>query len=302
MSTLFKGRGKKIFSIVGDFYILIFSSTSLYLLPAMEFESYNIITGCKRSTSSEWFDSVFSIMENSGIIEAFLQEDIQLDDQNLRQRRRYSSHNRSKNLWASEWGQMIISLRTSDPGSWENRKFRRRFRVPFEMFLDIVSECNLLEVFGKLRRRRKIDTEFKVLASLRILGRDVCCDKIEERLNISESHINFFFKQFLQNYANALYSRFVYIPEAIELAEVMKVYRRMGFPGCVGSMDVTHVYWDKCPEVLTFLCKGKEGKPTVSFQVVADHTKRIHHVSKPFYGATNDITITYQEFSAILWR
>ena len=69
----------------------------------------------------------------------------------------------------------------------------------------------------------------------------------------------------------------------------------MGFPGCIGSMDVTHIYWDKCPEALRFLCKGKEGKPTVAFQAVVEHTKRIQHISKPFYGATNDITITYQD-------
>ena len=33
----------------------------------------------------------------------------------------------------------------------------------------------------------------------------------------------------------------------------------------------------------------------MAFQVVAEHSKRIHHISKPFYGATNDITITYQD-------
>jgi hypothetical protein len=44
---------------------------------------------------------------------------------------------------------------------------------------------------------------------------------------------------------------------------------------------------------LRFLCKGKEGKPTVAFQAVVEHTKQ--HISKPFYGATNDITITYED-------
>ena len=32
--------------------------------------------------------------------------------------------------------------------------------------------------------------------------------------------------------------------------------------------------------------------PSDAFQMVCDHTRRIHHVSRPFYGATNDITIT----------
>ena len=29
--------------------------------------------------------------------------------------------------------------------------------------------------------------------------------------------------------------------------------------------------------------------------MVCAHTRRIHHVSRPFYGATNDITINYND-------
>ena len=180
-------------------------------------------------------------------------------------------------------------------GSWLNRKFRRRFRVPYSMFLEIVEECKQYNVFGVQIRKSKIATEYKVLSCLKILGRDLCADELDENLNIAESTVNKFFKMFITNYANSLYSKWVYVPEGEELDAVVKVYEHMGFPGCIGSMDVTHIYWDKCPERLRFLCKGKEGKPTVAFQAVVEHTKRIQHISKPFYGATNDITITYQD-------
>jgi hypothetical protein len=191
-------------------------------------------------------------------------------------------------------------MEVSAENSFERRKSRRRFRVPYEMFVEIVRECDDGDIFGVYQRKRKIPTEFKVLASLRILGRDICCDEIEERLNISESHTNLFFKQFLSNYAEKLYSKYVYVPQNEELHNVVETYRRMGFPGCVGSMDVTHIYWDKCPKRLRFLCKGKEGKPTLAFQCVVDHSKRIHHLSAPFFGATNDISITYQDTYPIL--
>ena len=32
-----------------------------------------------------------------------------------------------------------------------------------------------------------------------------------------------------------------------EMDQVVDDYTRMGFPGCVGSMDVTHLYWNQCP-------------------------------------------------------
>jgi len=157
-------------------------------------------------------------------------------------------------------------------------------------------ECKEHNVFGIRMRKSKVDIEFKILSCPKILGRDLCADEIEEKLNISESTVNKIFKMFITNYAAAImYSKYVYVPEGEEMDRVEEIYRHMGFPGCVGSMDVTHIFWDKCPEKLRFLCKGKEGKPSVAFQCVVEHTRRIQHISKPFYGATNDITITYQD-------
>ena len=40
---------------------------------------------------------------------------------------------------------------------------------------------------------------------------------------------------------------------------------------------------------------GKEGFPTLVFQVVVDHDRRIQYVSNYFYGANNDITICYND-------
>lgn len=136
--------------------------------------------------------------------------------------------------------------------------------------------CTDRDVFGVQIRKRKIPVEFKVLASLKILGRDLCCDEIDESLNISQSHTLYFFKQFINNFAAIFFDQYVHVPKGDELRSILKVYRRMGFPCCVGSMDVTHIYWDKCPNNLRFHCKGKEGKPTIAFQTICDHTRRIN--------------------------
>jgi hypothetical protein len=72
----------------------------------------------------------------------------------------------------------------------------------------------------------------------------------------------------------------------------MEGYRLLGLPGAIGSMDVTHVKWERCPEHLHWSCIGKEKYPTLAFQCVVDHNRRIHHVSVPFWGGSNDKTIT----------
>jgi hypothetical protein len=66
----------------------------------------------------------------------------------------------------------------------------------------------------------------------------------------------------------------------------------MGLPGCVGSIDCTHIGWHKCPAVWTNIMTGGSGKPTLSFQVVVDHNRKVTHCSKWFYGTWNDKMIT----------
>jgi hypothetical protein len=256
-------------------------------------ETIDIVTGVVECSDDEWFDMICKVMETSDFVDRFV-KDIVLKRRAPAKKthKQYESHNSSKDLSASVWGQMLVGPTVSAVGSWFNRKFRRRFRAYLiQCFSRLLQNVRSIMF---LVRQSKIKVEFKVLTCLKILGRDLCADEIEEHLKIAESTVNKFFKMFIYNYANAMYSKWVNVPEGENLDLVESTYRRMRFPGCIGSMDVTHIYWDKCPEALRFLCKGKEGKPTVAFQAVVEHTKRIQHISKPFYGATNDITITYQ--------
>ena len=70
---------------------------------------------------------------------------------------------------------------------------------------------------------------------------------------------------------------------------------RLGLAGCVGSMDCTHIRLDKCPIELSNLCLGKEKFTSLSFQVVVDHAKRIHHCSRYFFGTVNDKNVTLND-------
>lgn len=71
----------------------------------------------------------------------------------------------------------------------------------------------------------------------------------------------------------------------------MKIYNKLGLPGAVGSMDCTHISWEKCPNNISNICYGKEKKTTLAFEVIVDHSKYIVSVSQAFFGSTNDKTI-----------
>ena len=90
---------------------------------------------------------------------------------------------------------------------------------------------------------------------------------MKEILGCGMSTINDWFKRFCKRYSDAYYAKYVYIPTGAALNEVEKVYKWMGFPGCVGSMDVTHVHWGNCPSELRHHCIGRYGYPTLGFNL-----------------------------------
>ena len=113
-----------------------------------------------------------------------------------------------------------------------------------------MKECKEAHIFTTGRKTPTICDEFKVLASLRIWGRNYVTASVCEFLGAAKTTINDFSKLFLVNYLRVFYKKYVYIPdELVGLNEVERVYRYMGLPGCLlGSMDVTHVQWELVPQ------------------------------------------------------
>ena len=87
------------------------------------------------------------------------------------------------------------------------------------------------------------------------------------------------------DYEYNLYQEHVIFPTALDQ------FAYLGFPGCIGSMDVVHVHWGMCPITMSVLCTGKEGFPTLAYQVIVDHFGRAIACTAGFYGSLNDKTI-----------
>jgi hypothetical protein len=84
---------------------------------------------------------------------------------------------------------------------------------------------------------------------------------------------------------------YIYLPRTDnELDFVTQQYERYGFPGCSGSIDVVKLGWDKCPSSLLNLYKGKEGYPSVGYQVVCSARRFIQSVGSGSPGTHNDKT------------
>jgi len=189
------------------------------------------------------------------------------------------------------WYRWMMDPSIEDENSRLGKLFRLRFRMPYLMFRDylipLVRRANIFSSAANVR----IPLEIKVLCALRILGRGSYCDDISEMSQVPLSTVNSIFKDFVIGFTSAYFSEFVRFPEGQRRRDVMEMYSLLGFPGCIGSMDATHVRLGKCPFSLINVCKGKEGYPSLAWMVIVDHARMALYVSDAYLGATNDKTM-----------
>ena len=210
---------------------------------------------------------------------------IEDDEKPLSRKKRRRTVISEVNFWDTYWGQLISHPNVKNPKAKEGKQFRRRFRLPFPVFEFLVKLCEQHNIFETIYKT-KIPIQAKILSCLRWLGRDECADSINEASNqlIAESTAYPIFRKFINGMVDKIYPCFVKFPTGAELDKVMHSYAELGLPGAVGSMDCTHIEWMMCPKAEKFAAKGKEGYPTLAFQVLVDHNKRVLSCSQHFLG------------------
>ena len=121
------------------------------------------------------------------------------------------------NYQCSPWGQLLVRLAQIDGGpsidSRDGKLFRRRFRVPYGVFCNLVQKCLDKNLFGENASRDRDITgrtlcpvEIKLLSVLRILGRNWNFDDIAEATFMGESTARRAFHTFCENFVREYYS------------------------------------------------------------------------------------------------
>jgi hypothetical protein len=105
-----------------------------------------------------------------------------------------------------------------------------------------------------------IPLEIRALMALRQLATGGTSQEIALLFNVGEATARRFFLDFILNFSTKCFDEWVVPPSGTRLKEVMDVYARLGIPGTIGSMDVTHVRWDRCPIYERHLHVGKENR------------------------------------------
>jgi hypothetical protein len=84
------------------------------------------------------------------------------------------------------------------------------------------------------------------------------------------------------------------LPSATDLKNIVKLHKSVhSVDGMIGSLDCTHAFWKNCPKALQGLYKGKESKPSIVMESIADYFLFLWHASYGYTGALNVNTILY---------
>ena len=77
---------------------------------------------------------------------------------------------------------------------------------------------------------------------------------------MSSAVVQVTFHKFCEHFATEMYDEHIFLPsdENGELGRVMEQYEKLGFPGAMGSTDVTHIGWSRCPYNHARSYTGKE--------------------------------------------
>jgi hypothetical protein len=87
---------------------------------------------------------------------------------------------------------------------------------------------------------------------------------------------------------------FLRLPTATDLKSIVKLHKSVhSVDGMIGSLDCTHTFWKNCPNAWQGLYKGKESKPSIVMESIADYFLFLWHASYGYTGTLNDNTILH---------
>ena len=90
---------------------------------------------------------------------------------------------------------------------------------------------------------------------------------------------------------NIFSNEYLQSPTEADLARLLKIGEKRGFPGMLGSLDCMHWTWKNCPTAHGGQYSGKEKGPTIILEAVASYDTWIWHAFFGLPGTLNDLNV-----------
>jgi len=134
----------------------------------------------------------------------------------------------------------------------------------------------------------------KVTAALRMLTYGVPADATDEYVRIGESTALESLRRFVAAVVEIFEAEYLRHPNEADIARLLALNEKRGFPGMLGSIDCMHWAWKNCPVESQGQYKGHVNKPTIILEAVASHDLWIWHAFFGMPGSHNDINVLHR--------
>jgi hypothetical protein len=217
-------------------------------------------------------------------------------------KRKRSRVRRKAPTWEdSPYGKLLLDCRCQG-GTEALTRFRGAINIPYDVYCSIYEsyiECN--PPMADARGQVSTSTAIKVMVALSFLSNASQLKILSLLSNLSAEVCRKASIKVIGFIEQQLFPKKVLWPTVHNglLDSTLKEYNAAGLPGCIGSIDCTHVHWDKCPASHRSLYLGKEKFPTAAFQVVSSHSRRILSCTKVLtisYNFVNNYSTMYKAF------
>ncbi|POW21257.1 hypothetical protein PSHT_02586 [Puccinia striiformis] len=119
-------------------------------------------------------------------------------------------------------------------------------------------------------------------------------DFLDEYFRMAESTALESLKRFRRAVVNVFSEEYLCILNPEDILRLLKVAKKQGFPGMLGSLDCMHWTWKNCPTAYAGQYSGKEKEPTIILVAVASYNTWIWHVFFGLPGTLNNVNVLDQ--------
>ncbi|XP_057791352.1 uncharacterized protein LOC131008495 [Salvia miltiorrhiza] len=124
---------------------------------------------------------------------------------------------------------------------------------------------------------------------MRVLAYGTSADLHDEYLRMSAQVIRKSVIKFVEGVISNFGAEYLRKPTEEDMAALLHIGERRGFPGMMGSIDCMHWEWKNCPTAWAGQYAGRSGTPTIILEAVASQDLWIWHAFFGTPGSRNDI-------------
>lgn len=170
--------------------------------------------------------------------------------------------------------------------------FERRLRVPSCLFLRIYMEIKDRTWWAQRTNatgRPQAHPLQKLLAAFRVLAYGGTPDRVDEYVRLAKSTIHEAVRRLVAFILHKYQAEYVRAPTTKDLKRILAHNAERGLPGCMGSLDCSHLAWTNCPSAHAGMYKGRHNHPVIVLHTICNEDLWVWHLFAGCPCSNNDV-------------